>query len=198
MLHLSLYSARHLPTAAIMVLPLCVVALTREVAQRRKLRTFFEYSDRLQWTDSKVWGVVPVAAFLFATVLGAASLDRAGKIGFDPAVMPVRAAKFLETQNPGGRIFTKDQWGGYLIYRFGGRTKVFIDGRSDFYGKELLETYAQVMELKPGWDGILKDYDVHTILIPTDHALASALKLSPGWKLIYSDNVAGIFEKGGI
>jgi hypothetical protein len=125
-------------------------------------------------------------------------LARDGQIGFDPALMPVRAAKFLEKQNSEGRIFTKDQWGGYLIYRFGGRTKVFIDGRSDFYGQDLLETYAQLMEVKPGWDGILKEYDVRTILIPPDHALASALKLSPGWKLIYSDNVAGIFQKAGI
>ncbi len=32
------------------------------------------------------------------------------------------------------RIFTYDQWGDYLIYRLYPRIRVFIDGRSDFYG----------------------------------------------------------------
>jgi len=34
MLHLSLYSARHLPTAAVLLLPLSIGALTREADRR--------------------------------------------------------------------------------------------------------------------------------------------------------------------
>jgi len=32
------------------------------------------------------------------------------------------------------RVFTTDQWGGYLIYQSYRRQRVFIDGRSEFYG----------------------------------------------------------------
>ena len=46
---------------------------------------------------------------------------------------------------PSARIFTHDQWGDYLIYRLYPQTKVFMDGRSDFYGtglrKEISWTY---------------------------------------------------------
>jgi len=112
---------------------------------------------------------------------------------------PAGATDFLETtqlqRDPAGRIFTKDQWGGYLIYRFAGRAKVFMDGRSDFYGKDLLETYAQITEVKPGWDTALKKYDVRFVLVPPDNALSSVLQLSPGWKRIYSDRVASVFER---
>ena len=188
LLHISLYSARHLPTAAVLLLPLCVAALTKEAGGWPRLRPMLEYSKRLCAIDRKVWGVIPVVLGLTLTV------GSIGIAGFDPAVFPVRAADFLEKHTAGGRIFAKDQWGGYLIYRFSGRTKVFIDGRSDFYGQGLLETYGQVMEVKPGWDAVLKQYDVRFVLVPSDHALASALQLSSRWKRVYADSVADVFE----
>ncbi|HLH29825.1 MAG TPA: hypothetical protein VKY31_01395, partial [Terriglobia bacterium] len=195
MLHLSLYSARHLPTAAVLLLPLFVAALTREAKNRPALRAFFGYSERLQSIDAQILGIVPLAIVLVLTVFGASALARSGNVGFDPSVFPVRAADYLEQHDSGGRVFSKDQWGGYLIYRFKGETKVFLDGRSDFYGQDLLETYAKVIEVKPGWDGVLKQYDVQRVLIPPDHPLAAVLRLSAGWKLTYGDSVAAVFQR---
>jgi len=194
MLHASLYAARYLPMAAVILLPLCVAALTHEAKGRAVLRGFFEYSDRLRSIDRQIAGVVPVVLVLGATVFGLAMLSNSGSIGFDASTFPVRAADYLEKQNI-GRIFAKDQWGGYLIYRFAGRGRVFIDGRSDFYGQRVLETYAQVTEVKPGWDAVLREYDVRVVLVPPDNALASALKLSQGWRRVYSDRVSTVFER---
>ncbi len=73
--------------------------------------------------------------------------------------------------------------------------KVFLDGRSDFYGQQLLETYGTVVDVKPSWNSVLNDHGVGLVLIPPDHALASALTLSPDWKRVYADPVAAIFEK---
>ena len=56
-------------------------------------------------------------------------------------------------------------------------------------------TYAQITEVKPGWDTALKKYDVRFVLVPPDDALSSVLQLSPGWKRIYSDRVASVFER---
>ena len=131
---------------------------------------------------------------LGTTVFGLAMLSHSGSIGFDASTFPVQAADYLEKQNI-GRIFAKDQWGGYLIYRFAGRGRVFIDGRSDFYGQRVLETYAQVTEVKPGWDAVLREYDVRFVLVPPDNALASALQLSQGWRRVYSDRVSTVFER---
>jgi len=201
MLHLSLYSARHLPTAAVLLLPLCVGALTREAEDWPRLRPLLDYSERLRAIDRKIWGVVPILLVLAGTLAGLGTLARAGSVGFNSAKFPVRAADFLEQHDaqhdPRGRVFAKDQWGGYLIYRFAGRTKVFVDGRSDFYGQDLLQTYAQVVEVRPGWDAVLKRYDVRFVLLPPDHALASALQLSPDWKRVHADWVAAVFERVG-
>jgi len=189
LLHASMYSARHLPTTAVILLPLGVAALTREARSWPSLRQMLEYSDRVRIIDQKIWGVAPmILIVLFAIV----ARDR--DLNFDAAKFPVRAANFIPSA---GRVFTKDQWGGYLLYRFGGQRKVFIDGRSDFYGQGLLETYAEVADVKPGWQTVLKQYDVRVVLIPVDHALASALQLSPEWKRVYTDSMATIFERVG-
>ena len=197
MLHLSLYSARHLPTAAVLLLPLCVAALTREARGFRSLRPLLDYSERLVVIDRKIWGAIPIVLVLVATLAGMSSLARSGNVGFDPATFPVHAVDFLEQHNLGPRIFAKDQWGGYLIYRFAGRAKVFMDGRSDFYGQQFLETYAQVADVKPQWSAVLNQYDVRFVLIPPDHALASVLQLNSAWKRVYADSVAAVFERVG-
>ena len=196
-LHVALYSARHLPTAAVSLLPLCVAALTREARDWSSLRPLLDYSERLRAIDRKIWGVVPILLVLAGTLAGLGTLARAGGVGFSSALFPVRAADFLEQRQATGRLFAKDQWGGYLIYRFAGRTKVFMDGRSDFYGRDLLETYARVVEVKPGWDAVLKQYDIRFVLVPPDNALASVLQLRPDWKRVYVDPVAALFERVG-
>ena len=195
LLHMSLYSARHLPTAAVLLLPLSVAALTREAGSWPSLRPLLRYSDRVRAIDDKVFGIVPVALALVITVAALIPMARADRVGFDPARFPVRAADFLEQRGLDRHVFAKDQWGGYLIYRFNGRLKVFLDGRSDLYGNEMLETYATTMDVKPGWDAVLDRFQVQTVLVPPDHALSSVLAISPHWKRVYTDPVATVFER---
>jgi hypothetical protein len=195
LLHMSLYSARHFPTAAVVMLPLAVAALTREARQLPSLRSWLDYSDRLRAIDRRILGTVPLAIVMMATIGGIRVLANSGGVSFNPKEFPVQAADYLEQNQLTGRTFSKDGWGGYLIYRFAGRSKVFVDGRSDFYGRQFLESYANVADVKPGWDVILKQYHVDLILIPPEHALASVLQLSPEWRPIYSDSVAAIFER---
>jgi len=195
LLHMGLYSARHLPTAAVLLLPLAIPALTRAVREFGWLKPALAYSDRLRSIDQRVLGIVPLVLVLAATFAGTRALAAAGAVEFNPEVFPVRAAAYLERSNLAGRVFSKDQWGGYLIYRFEGKTKVFIDGRSDFYGQQHLETYAQVVDVKPAWKTVLQQYDIRFVLIPPDHALASTLAISPEWKRIYADSVASIFQR---
>jgi hypothetical protein len=197
MLHMSLYSARHFPTAAVVLLPPVLAALTREARKYGRLDSLLNYSERLYGMDRRVWGIVPVVVVLIACVAGMGTLNRAGAVDFDPDVFPVKAANFLEENNFKGRVFARDYWGGYLIYRFAGNTKVFIDGRSDFYGRELLEAYSEIVEVKPAWNEVLKQYDAGLVLISPEHALAAVLELSPEWRRIYSDPVATIFERAG-
>jgi hypothetical protein len=91
-------------------------------------------------------------------------------------------------------VFTPDLWGGYLIYREYPRVRVFMDGRSDFYGAEFARQYIQAMGVQVGWEKYLARYGVDTIMLPPDAPLAGALKQSGAWRLIYDDGVALIFR----
>jgi hypothetical protein len=201
MLHLSLYSARHLPTAAVLLLPLSIAALTSEAKEWEGLKRFFEYSERLRAIDRRIYGIVPISIVLMMAVFGVSAQANSGRVGFDTGTFPVHGADFLERkfvdQDALGRVFATDQWGGYLIYRFGGRLKVFIDGRSDFYGRDVLETYAQVIAIKPGWDSVLNQYHVRFVLVPTGSPLASILQMRTDWKPVYSDRVSALYERAG-
>jgi hypothetical protein len=113
---------------------------------------------------------------------------------YDPESFPVAAANRLEEAGLFGGVFTEDLWGGYLIYREYPRGRVFIDGRSDFYGADFAGKYIKAMGAQAGWDRYLSRYGVETVLLPPDAPLAGALKQSGAWHLIYDDGVALIFR----
>src|SRR5260370_16536899 len=49
------------------------------------------------------------------------------------------------------RIFTSDQWGDYLTYRFYPRIRVFVDGRSDLFGPTLGKEYIHTAGGQHDW-----------------------------------------------
>jgi len=113
---------------------------------------------------------------------------------YDATRYPAKAVEFLQKDGPGDTIFTDDAWGGYLIYRLYPANKVFIDGRSDFYGSSFNEKYLDVMKVRYGWEKNLGQYHVNAILLPVDTPLAATLKESPRWRAIYDDGVAILFR----
>ena len=51
------------------------------------------------------------------------------------------------------------------------------------------------MNGKWGWQRLLDKYRFDALLVPSSWALTSALKLDPGWKLVYDDGAALFFER---
>jgi hypothetical protein len=105
---------------------------------------------------------------------------------------PAKAVAFLQTQPPSGPIFNHYDWGGYLIWNLYPSTPVFIDGRADLYGQQLLDQFAGTYQLKGDWRQTLQRWNIHTVIVPTDSALATGLRSSPGWTVSYEDSQAVI------
>jgi hypothetical protein len=103
---------------------------------------------------------------------------------------PSRAVTFLQSHPATRRIFNHYDWGGYLIWRLYPSTPVFIDGRADLYGKEMLDQFASTYEFKDGWQKTLRRWDIDTVIVPADSALATGLRTSPGWTVAYEDDQA--------
>jgi hypothetical protein len=84
------------------------------------------------------------------------------------------------------RVLTTDQWGDYLIYQ-NPQQKVFVDGRSDFYGETVGKQYIQVIHGHWRWREWMTKYDFDLALIPTETAAAALLKQEPGWRTLTDD-----------
>jgi len=117
---------------------------------------------------------------------------------FDARRFPVAAVNELqnelEKQNLQGPILAPDYWGGYLIYRLYPQVKVVVDDRHDLYGQEFLKPYLKMVHAEPGWQSFLQQHPAQLAAVPNESALANILQETPGWRSIYSDDVAVVFR----
>jgi hypothetical protein len=101
-------------------------------------------------------------------------------------VLPQPAVGFLQSSHDPRRIFVFYDWGGYAIWKLYPEYRVFVDGRADLYGDELLRQSIQTIpNLRSGWREILDQQRVDTILVPPSSPLAQALLLDPGWRAAF-------------
>ncbi len=130
-----------------------------------------------------------IAGAGLVTVLGTVS-------GNDASIereYPVAAVDWIEGSDLAtARGFNAYGFGGYLIWR---GHQVFVDGRADVYGDELLWLADDVADGSPGWDEILDRYDVDYALVRPDTAIGSLLELSDEWTLGYEDGVAVVYTR---
>jgi hypothetical protein len=108
-----------------------------------------------------------------------------------PIAMVHENTKVLES----GRLLTTDQWGDYIIYSFYPRQRVFIDGRSDFYGESLGTEYLHLLQGAYDWRVILDRWGFDVALLPVQWPLVQILKLDPSWQVIKDDSHAILFRR---
>jgi hypothetical protein len=106
---------------------------------------------------------------------------------------PVKAIAWLRTNHPTGPMLNEYNWGGYLIW-FLREYPVFVDGRTDLYGDDILGQWITVIQAGQGWQGILDKWKIRLILIEPGRPLAAALP-QDGWKMLYQDDQALIFSR---
>jgi hypothetical protein len=203
--HVALPSVRHVPIYAIVAAPVVAAAVVEWLSALsvapvagwvracadliRSAAADIEPFEQIR--RSHVLGLV----FLAVIALGMRS-PSAGKFlrpEYDPKAYPSKALALLD--DPNARIFTPDEWGDYLVYNLwpkGG--KVFVDGRSDFYGHNFFDQYVSLLNDKYDWEQTLALYNVNTILLPPDAFLATTIKESKNWRVVYDDGSAIVFR----
>jgi hypothetical protein len=206
-LHLAVTSARHSPIFVILITPWVCRELGDLLAEIKGARIHsrieaaivsfstsaeeFSQNDRVErFYLTSLLAFVLVAAALYSPQ--PATNFRAE---FNPRHFPVAAAAKLNSGETAGPLFSTDLWGGYLIYRLYPSLKVFIDGRSDFYGPAFVKGYLDILNAQPGWDDRLERYGVSRILIPSYIPLSAVLKESRHWRIVSDDGVAILFAK---
>lgn len=109
---------------------------------------------------------------------------------------PLKAVEFLRAspQAVEGEMFNDYVWGGYLMLALPER-KVFLDGRADFYGEELMREFITVDNLGPDWEKVLNKYSVGWVIEPPDRPLCNLLAVHPEWHRVFSNNVSVIYAR---
>ncbi len=181
---MALVSLRNAPIAAVVAMPVLAVGIH---ARLRPLRPLSPGSVRARrWLEMGVAALVSMAA-LVILVPGdpaAASAEAVARR------YPVAALDELAAMNPDARVLAEYGWGGYVISRLydsGGR--VFVDGRNDMYGDELLEAYSTVRDAENGWEEVVARHDVEALLFPPTRPIVRGFAQDAGWCEAYRDEV---------
>ncbi len=220
--HMTLQSERHVTLTVVVLTPIIaeqISGLIRESVDRaaaganKIVGIFRAVAAKFQEAtviDNQLTGAL-VTAIIFIFVVGMTIGGSAGKIfpaQFSPNRFPVAAADFILSARAAGqdgmdslagKMYSSDQFGGYLIYRLYPQFKVFVDGRSDFYRQgSLLEDYDKIVTVKPQWSELLDKYDIRWMTLRTDEPLALIALASGRWQSVYRDSVAQILIRNPV
>jgi hypothetical protein len=184
---LSAQAARNIPFVALLLIPVAgCAAADRWRGARRE-------------TDSRLRISTPAAA-AFAIALGAFVLTMSSHLqgalsGLQPsdASYPAAATVYLEQHAPHASVFNSYDWGGYLVDRLYPNGQVFIDGRADVYGPQVMRDYIDIAMAQPGWQALLDQYQANAVLFPPNTRLSVALRQDPAWQEVYMDSEASLF-----
>jgi hypothetical protein len=199
--YLALHSVRNVPVFALVVTPMIAAPLEKFLREPRDAnwaRVYGKISANitaLDRTASGLWlAVIAIAVLVFV-------MTRPNGLKTELLVdrFPVAAVtEFVESkqaeQSLHGEMFNAYGWGGYLMLELPER-KVFIDGRNDFYGRDLVEEFNTVDDTRPHWEQVFDKYNVGWTLLPQKHPLNSLLALHTDWKRVYADDVAVIYAR---
>ena len=132
-------------------------------------------------------------AAMLAAILGLSTWAFAADNKLAPTAIqsPAAAVDVLKDHNS-KRVLNDLQFGGYLISR---ELPVFIDGRAELYGEQFEMAYYNALQLKNVdlFIGLLKSYDIDSVLLTPSTPAASLLDHLDGWRRAYADQTAVVY-----
>ena len=109
-------------------------------------------------------------------------------------VLPADAVRWLDANEQGSRLFNRYEWGGY-IGQHRPDQPIFMDGRADVYGDELLQMYVGIIGLHGDPQVTLDNYEIDYAVFPPDTPLADWFDASEGWERVYRDSTASVWVR---
>jgi len=115
---------------------------------------------------------------------------------------PKEAVSWLRQEELQGQVFSKYDWGGYLIWQYPEK-KVFVDGRTPSWrtkDKWIFKEYLKAVN-DGKWQEVFEKYNVQTVLWSVEKDKDEAEKDFPkrlekaGWRTVYKDNGAVVMVK---
>jgi hypothetical protein len=108
-------------------------------------------------------------------------------------MFPLDAVAWLKEENPSGRMFNSYNWGGYLTWKLR-EYPVFVDGRTDLYGDEIISSWVHVIDAEEKWEDIIEEWGISIILVERGQNIIKVLENS-GWTKAYQDTLSVIYTR---
>ncbi|HEY9778459.1 MAG TPA: hypothetical protein V6C81_32170 [Planktothrix sp.] len=110
---------------------------------------------------------------------------------------PLIAAEYLDSHKVPDNLFCPQPSSNYLIYRYEGSRKVLMDTRADLYDASL---YSRMMNAMAGsgWEELFQQYNINSVLMPSDDALSRILAQSADWAKVFEDQDFSLFVRSSL
>jgi hypothetical protein len=187
--HSALMSARHVPVFATVTAPLVAAEVTRwwnTWVERLGKKSIPALINQMSgdfargFHRSSIWPVAFIVVIMFMNAPIHWPTDLPDHV-FPTQIVHKHSAELVAS-----RVITTDQWADYLIY-VNPAQKVFVDGRSDFFGPEFGNQCLHLVDGHPEWEQTLERYHFTMALLPVEAGLAQLLKQRPDWQITEDD-----------
>jgi hypothetical protein len=201
--HMTLQSERHVTLAAVALAPIIAEQGTlwlRDIwPQRPRLAGLQQWYAGITQMDRQLNGafIAIAVCIVLTSLLTQPARARVFGDAFSAKRFPLAASDFIDQQSQAelltGNVYAVDQYGGYLIYRFAPRVKVFVDGRSDLYRQSsVLNDMNHLALPQADWAQILERYQINWLVLQRDEPLGLIATQSGQWRVAYTDTTAQV------
>lgn len=202
LLLMGLSSVRNIPFWVLINIPVvafCFDRFSKDSQKKPSLQKRFNISIKI--------------LLMIATLVGIFQITSSIQADFqypEERIFPAKAISFLKNHPGQGEIFAPYDWGGYIIWKYPD-SKVFVDGRmpswkwnppSTSESGNAYKEYRDIIFKGGNFNQTFNKYNVHTVLWSVMSYLEPKKPKSftqrleeAGWKKIYVDEVAVIYEK---
>jgi len=188
-IHMALGSVRHAPVYVTVAAPAVAAEVTLWWASATQRARKSSLAGILNQMSADILpGFRRVSAIPIAVVVVVALMGQPIRwpTDFPEELFPTKMVHQYEDLLFSQRVLTTDQWGDYFIYLHP-EHKVYVDGRSDFYGEETGNEYIHVINGHWDWNQTMEKYQFGAVLVPVETAIAQLLKQRPNWRIV-ADN----------
>ena len=110
------------------------------------------------------------------------------------AYFPQSVTAYMLEHPLSGNMFNSYNWGGYFTW-FLPNDPVFVDGRTDLYGDELLGDYLSIYTMSDNAVSLLTQYHVDWVIVEAYSPIGQQLPTQDGWHIHYEDEQAIVLTR---
>lgn len=187
--HMALGSIRHCSIFVTVVAPILAVQLTQvwdRLAKGSSKNSLIGIANSICLDNVNGFRRTSVVPVVFAVALIFIGAPILWPTDYPDVKFPVEMVNKHADVIHGARVLTTDQWGDYLIFKFPDQ-KVYVDGRSDFYGPEVGEEFLKVVNGHWDWRKIVDKNRFEVVLMDPETPIVQLLKQEGDWQVLDED-----------